>query len=300
MPIRVTASILAAAIALALAGGFLNALLPLADSLSHFRFHLSVALLAVAAMLLFVRLSVFAVVAVVLACLGIGMMYPALPGTAPASQGIKFIQFNTLFNNPRVPFAIEWLNQQAPDVLALQEVSTQTVAIYSAMRQQMPSHLSCKFAGVGDVAILSKFRKLSEKCAEKLGLVWMQVEMNGRPATVASLHLHWPYPYRQWQQLESLRIEFESMPRPILLTGDFNAAPWSETLNRIQKMTNTKVIPGFRLTLRKEFPVLGVVPFLPLDHFLVDSAFSAYSVANGPQIGSDHLPVVMHAGRASP
>lgn len=294
--LRIVARIAVALAIAALAGGFLSAIFPLADSLSHFRFHLSLFLALTAGLLMLMKAKRSAAFSVFVSMIGFTMMYPALPN--PSSNGqngisYKFIQFNTLFNNPKIPHAIEMLKRETPDVLALQEVSSNTKTIYDAMVAEMPSHLTCRFAGVGEVAILSKHPKLGERCIDKLGLVWMQVNIDGTPVTMASLHLHWPYPYRQWQQLERLRNEFEAMPRPVMLAGDFNAAPWSETLKRVQRWTDTGIVPGLRLTLRKGFPMVGVIPFLPLDHFLIDPRVTAIDVRSGPQVGSDHLPVIL-------
>jgi endonuclease/exonuclease/phosphatase (EEP) superfamily protein YafD len=293
--LRTVVRVSAVAAFLGLLFGFLNSLFSLADSISHFRFHVSLALLVISVVLALLRSFRFAFATLVAAAAGVAMMYPALPfmgGNENENDGIKFIQFNTLFNNPRIPRSVEWLTEQSPDILALEEVSSKTIAIHDAMALQMPSHVFCKFAGVGGVAVLSKFPKFNEKCIEKTGLVWMQIDMNGKPVTVAALHLHWPYPYGQWKQLANLRDEFEAMPRPVILAGDFNATPWSEALKRMQVMTGTQIVPGFRLTLRKGFPLVGVVPFLPIDHFLIDPSLTVKGIWVGPQIGSDHLPIV--------
>ena len=141
-------------------------------------------------------------------------------------------------------------------------------------------------------AVLSRFPKVAEKCLSRLGLVWMTVNIDGKTLTVASLHLHWPYPYGQWQQIEDLRREFAAMPRPVLIAGDFNAAPWSESVRRIAEATSTQPLPGLRLSLRMGSAGIGPYLMLPIDHILAPAGTSIGSIKLGPPIGSDHLPIV--------
>ncbi len=278
--------------------GFLNFFLPLADSFSHFRLHLAIA--TIVALILFLLAKVWhwalaALVAIIVAIVGLAPGFPHLnftPAIAGSDPAFKFVQFNTLFKNPKPEVSAQWILNQQPDIVTLQEVSKATLPIYDKLSSQLPSHVICKFASVGAVAVLSYFPKIDEKCIEGKGLVWMRVIAHGKPVTIASLHLHWPYPYRQWQQIESLRTELEAMPRPVILAGDFNAAPWSEAVRRIGKATSTELQSGTHLTLRMGALGFGPYPALPLDHLLLPLGANGISVAAGPPIGSDHLPIV--------
>ena len=284
---------------LALLIGFLNFYFPLADSFSHFRLHLSI--LTAIALLLFLILKAWrwalgGLAATVLGIMGLGSALPFFELKPIDGPGIRFVQFNTLFNNPKPELSVKWIADQEPDVVALQEVSANTMSVFNNLSQQMPSRVFCKFTTIGGVAILSTFPKISEKCVEGAGLVWMQVDANGKSLTVASIHLHWPYPYRQWQQMEKLKTEFAAMPRPVILAGDFNAAPWSEIIKRLSAETSTEPLPGLRLSLLMSAVGFGPIPILPVDHILVPLSSNAESVRTGPQIGSDHLPIIASIG----
>jgi endonuclease/exonuclease/phosphatase (EEP) superfamily protein YafD len=278
--------------ALALAFGLLNSFHPLADSASHFRLHLTT-LMAVAMIAFLLAMAWrWASIALLATVLGIAGLWRGLPSTVTVQSSapeIRMVQFNTLFKNPKPEVSTQWINDQTPDIVTLQEVSTNTMAIFDKLSVQMRSSVTCKFAGIGGVAILSKFPKVAEKCIEGQGLVWMQVMAHGKPVTVASLHLHWPYPYRQWQQIDNLKAEFKAMPRPVVLAGDFNAAPWSEAVRRVTEATSTELKSGTRFTLRMGAYGFGPYAVLPIDHVLFDASATDISVNVGPPIGSDHL-----------
>jgi endonuclease/exonuclease/phosphatase (EEP) superfamily protein YafD len=284
---------------LALLIGFLNFYFPLADSFSHFRLHLSI-LTAIALFLFFIlkawSWSLGGLAATVFGIMGLGPALPFFELEPIDGPNLRLIQFNTLFNNVNPELSAKWIADQEPDVVALQEVSANTMSIFDDLSQQMPSQVFCKFTAIGGVAVLSTFPKVSEKCVEGSGLVWMQVNANGKPLTFASVHLHWPYPYRQWQQMEKLKTEFAAMPRPVILAGDFNAAPWSEAIKHLSAETSTEPLPGLRLTLRLGAFGFGPIPMLPVDHILAPLGTNVQSVHTGPQIGSDHLPIFASIG----
>jgi endonuclease/exonuclease/phosphatase (EEP) superfamily protein YafD len=223
-------------------------------------------------------------------------LQPALPFyelPRRTNASLKLIQLNTLFNNPTIDRSLQWIRAEKPDFVMLQEVSNKTRAIYDGLAAELPFGTICKFATVGGVAVRSRHPMKSDACKESLGFAWIQVDVNGKALTLASLHLHWPYPFRQRQQLQSLAASFKAMPRPVLLTGDFNAAPWSAATQLVAQQTGTTIVPGLRFTLRMGAFGFGPIPFLPIDHVLVPADVRAHSIKLGPPIGSDHLPVIV-------
>jgi endonuclease/exonuclease/phosphatase (EEP) superfamily protein YafD len=231
----------------------------------------------------------------VLALIGALSIYPAWPFLSPhdaLTKPLKLIQFNTLFSNPTPERSLEWIKAQAPDFVLMQEVSSRTMAIYDGLAKDLPHGAFCKFATVGGVAVRSKHPLVDQNCIQGEGLLWVRVDVNGKHISFASLHLHWPYPFKQWRQIASLENVFKSIPRPVVLTGDFNAAPWSEAVSRVAAATDTQVVKGFRLTLRMGKGPISPLPFLPIDHVLLPEGTAVGETWVGPAVGSDHLPVL--------
>jgi endonuclease/exonuclease/phosphatase (EEP) superfamily protein YafD len=282
-------------VAAALGISLLNRWFPLSDSLAHFRFHFIVLLGAIGVGFLLLRSWKELGLTITAAAIGAVSIYPAWPFLSPQAaldKPLKLIQFNTLFSNPTPDRSLDWIKAQAPDFVMMQEVSSRTMAIYDGLAADLPYGAFCKFAKGGGVAVRSKFPVSDQGCVQGEGLVWVRADVKGKQISLASLHLRWPYPFRQWQQISKLESTLQAIPRPLILTGDFNAAPWSEAVSRVAVATDTKVVPGFRLTLPMGEGLIAPVPSLPIDHVLLPEGTAVGETWVGPAVGSDHLPVV--------
>lgn len=276
--------------------GFLNRWWALADSFSHFRMHAVLGLALAGLAYAIFRARRLALVAGAATALGVFGAAPALPfwpqGDDTETAKLKVVQFNTLFSNPTPDTSFAWIASAAPDVVMLQEVTTaNTVKIRDALATALPYHVTCAFKAPFSVTVMSRLPKLGQGCVDGQGLAWMRIDVGGRPVTVVSFHAHWPAPFGQWAQVGLLSDALAALPQPVIIAGDFNAAPWSETVRRVAAASGTELVPGFRLTLR-----MARVPFLPIDHILISPQLSAAHVHTGPPIGSDHLPVVAEIG----
>ncbi len=207
---------------------------------------------------------------------------------APAGTEITLVQANLYFRNSRV----EGLADLAAnaDIVTLQELSSSNEAILAALADRFPGASVCKFARIGSTAVLSRYPVLDKGCAD--GLSWLRVEIGGQPVTLVSLHLHWPWPFGQQEHLDKLRPVLEALPRPVVVAGDFNAAPWGRGVARVGAWSGTSVAPGFRITITKDLPVLGIPVGLPIDHVMLPDGASLVELATGAPYGSDHRPVV--------
>jgi endonuclease/exonuclease/phosphatase (EEP) superfamily protein YafD len=268
----------------------------LADSLSHFRVHFIVGLVALCAIFTTCKKWRLAICAAMMSIIGAYSIYPNLPLLSPhenSTKPLKLIQFNTLFNNPTPERSLAWIKDEAPDFVMLQEVSQKNaLAIYEGLAVTLPYGVLCKFATVGGVAVRSKYPMIDQGCSEGQGMTWLRTDINGKQVSFASVHLHWPYPFRQWRQLDRLDVDLKAIPRPVILTGDFNAAAWSEAAQRVATATETHVVPGLRFTLRMGPRPIGPIPFLPIDQVLMPDDVKVGDISLGPPIGSDHLAVV--------
>jgi endonuclease/exonuclease/phosphatase (EEP) superfamily protein YafD len=273
-----------------------SAWFPLADSLSHFRAHLLAAFILIAVGFVFLNSRKLVIAMAVSAIVAALTIYPAWPFLSPYAQlshPLKLIQFNTLFSNPTPDRSLAWIKVEQPDFVMLQEVSSKTLAIYDGLTETMPYGVFCKFAPVGGVAVRSKFPLVNQGCVEKQGLVWMRADVNGTQMSFASVHLHWPWPFKQAKQLEWMQESLNAIPRPVVLTGDFNAAAWSEAVSKVAAASDTRVVPGLWFTLRMGPRPIGPIAFMPIDHVMMPDGFVVGDIAVGPALGSDHLPVVV-------
>lgn len=270
---------------------------PFFDSIGHFRLHITVALAAGVVLLLLMRSRKTAMAALVALAGGVVGMAPAFGslGSSPDVSGrdILVFQNNTLFRNETPRAIIPQVQALKPDIITLQEVSQNTSIILSELAADYPHQINCPFTEVGGVAVLSRWPVIQQGCAgEEMGFAWLQVDVEGQKVTFASLHLYWPFPFEQPVQLGRIEPMLKALPRPVVLAGDFNAAPWSHAVSRVAAGTSTHLVSGFRLTLKMAPLGLGPWPLLPIDHVLVPDDVSVLDVHIGESTGSDHLPVV--------
>lgn len=200
---------------------------------------------------------------------------PELPGGAPLSV----YQKNMLYRIADLAELEADIRAQAPDMITLQEVTPGNRALLAAITDILPHQHHCAGSRVGGVAIATRWPVItgSRTCAK--GLASMQVAAPDGPLWLASVHLHWPWPYGQRDQAARIMADIQALDGPRVIGGDFNMVPWSYTMREFQRQTGTNRAGRSRPT----FPELG----LPIDHVLVPKGRGAATELR-PLAGSDH------------
>lgn len=304
MMINVVRPILASAAALAgglILFGLLSDWLAPADSVAHFRFHLTALMISLTLALAVMRDWRRAGLAALLSLIGAASMAPVLgPWPAPVlaedRQAVNLVQLNLSFRN-RTPEAVAaFIRAADADIVTLQEVTARTGRVIDLLAGDYPALIRCPFEGVGGVAVLSRLPRAAggdQGCVEGKGLAWLRLDIGGREVSVASVHLHWPWPFGQNRQIDDLQGEFAAIPRPVMLAGDFNAAPWSHSVERVGLAIGSSVAPGLRFSYDIGY-VGSWMPMLPvpIDHILLPGDIAPLDVRLGPGPGSDHRSIV--------
>ena len=265
-----------------------GALHPLGDSLAVFRGVLAIVGAVAVLVLLLQRRRVLAV-------LGAGLvlwsaytvLMPRLAFSAALDAPYVLYQKNMSFRMPDTgPLAADIL-QQAPDFVTLEEVDWENIALLDRLKPDYPAQAFCPFMNVGGVAVASRLPKLagSDVCLQGQGMVAMQVETPDGPLWVVALHLHWPFPHQQAEQVQQLESALKGLEGPVVLGGDFNMVPWSHTMRAITAATQTRRIGAPKYT----FPLFDGLYTLPIDHVLVNANTRPAETWRRPQLGSDHF-----------
>lgn len=280
--------------------GLLQNFHPAFDSHSHFRLHLIVVLVLCCAVLLVVPVTRTRIGAALLMICGMGWLaleFSKGPSADGARGDIRLVQFNLNFRNPIIDRVGHQLVAYDADVVLLQEV---TRAHEVALRglSHYPHQQHCQFREyVGGVSILSKHPLSDIDCAKGLGVATALVDFPSGAATVGSIHTYWPWPFKQHEQIDTWIERLRTIPGPTIIAGDFNAAPWSHAVSKVEQASNTKTVPGIRMTIGvKLFSFLPSVP-IPIDHTLLSGDFCATSARVGDPLGSDHYPVIFEVVR---
>ena len=276
-----------------LAASHLGALHPLGDSLAVFRGPIAVVAGLAAGFLFLNRQQILAVMGVLLTIwsaytvlnprLGVAGVREAGAGKA----GYALYQKNMSFRMADTGPLTEDIMANEPDFVTLEEVDTENLSLLQTLQDKYPSQVICPFRRVGGVAVMSRWPKVagSEKCLKGKGVVAMQVKTPDGPVWVVALHLHWAYPFGQAAQVGQIVPLLRGLKGPVVLGGDFNMVPWSDTMQRITSATRAERVGQVQYT----FELFDGLYTIPIDHVLAPQNGRFAEVSKRPKLGSDHF-----------
>ncbi len=202
-----------------------------------------------------------------------------LPTQKIARPNFTLYQHNLFFHN-KAKNIHHIIQKHNPDILTVQELKKGHTSIKKL--KAYPHHQVCDFGAIGKVGVISQTKFLQKGCSsgKYRGVAWAQIKTkSGKKVTVASIHLHWPYPYNQAKQIDELIPFFKNLPKPIILAGDFNQVPWSHSTNRLANAIGGKVQNPYYITF--QHPPL----YLGIDHIIAPIPLEVIKLGRG---GSDH------------
>ncbi|MEP3115442.1 endonuclease/exonuclease/phosphatase family protein [Nisaea sp.] len=286
-------------IAAALIAGMFGAVHPLADSFSHFRLHLVVLAVPFIPLLFLTGAWVNGLALTVTVVISVGLLGQLFGGSGAAAdtrkggRDIRVVSLNLHHIYADAERVADFITEAAPDVITLQEVSLQPPEVIRRLQKEYPHQLICPYRRSSAIAVLSRTPFTTTGCLNDHRLAWAAVERNDRQVTVSSLHLRWPFPSPQAAQISALSVAWSKLGTPLVLTGDFNAAPWSHAVQEVARNSGTKVLPGLRRSYTWGENWLGSAMALPIDHVLATPTLNVTRTALGPHVGSDHLPLIV-------
>ena len=198
---------------------------------------------------------------------------------------LRVYQKNLRFNAADTAAIAQDIVQSGADVVTLQEVSDRTIDVIGQLRPRYPHYHFCPFSAVGGTAVLSRWPILPDRaqCPGRGGLTLVQLATPDGPLWAASLHLHCPWPFQQGAHLATLLPALQRLEGPVVLGGDFNMVPWSQTMRALRR-----AVLGQRAgRVERTFAHKGVP--LPIDHVI---APGGGSTRLRPQFSSDHYGVL--------
>ncbi|ABY37731.1 MULTISPECIES: endonuclease/exonuclease/phosphatase family protein [Brucella] len=283
---------------------FLNSLHPAFDTFSHLRIHLAVLMGLLALPLLFTKLRREGAMILLLAVFAIAVTPHVFPASEDAHAGeaaqphYRLLQMNLRFDNGSPEQALSLIAHIRPDVVTLEEVSAMWREKFGHIASAYPYSIFCPHPGaVFGVAILSRRPFIADStpaCDPKGMMAVASVDFGGRPVDVAALHLHWPWPFQQSEQIEALSEQFRGLSENAILSGDLNATPWSATTKRIAELAAMTPAPPTGPTwLYRRLPASLRFAGLPIDQTFAKGRVAISKITRQQPIGSDHLPVLV-------
>jgi len=286
----------------------------LAEILSHFRPQLALgaALLAVLALVTRQRLN-FAVAATLMVANASPLLAYVAPldaRAAPAdATSIKIITFN-LHGHHADRRALERLvARERPDIVVLTELPRAPHARSEVLAGAFPelTHVMIDDGGSPhDVVIHTRWRPLAASTDRSISRILpvMSVDLcEPQESTAPSrclrlVALHAARPLDGGAQARDAQLERAASlaaaapSHRAIVAGDLNLTPWSPVFADLLArggLRDSALGRGLVGTWLSRFILFG----LPIDHVLVSPAFDVHDRRIGPDLGSDHLPVIV-------
>ncbi|HEY8931711.1 MAG TPA: endonuclease/exonuclease/phosphatase family protein [Rariglobus sp.] len=301
-----------AALWVGLGGGFGLCLLTLAafagerhwllEITTHFRPHYALALLIYAAIYAWGRRFRLGVVFAVFAVANVVVLLPRFAPHATVPDGapqLKLLLFNVHTPNRDYPALLKLITDEQPDVVVLMEVNDTWIAALAPLEKTHPFTRKVSRSDNFGIALYSRLplndaRTLYLSPAEVPSLR-ATVTLDGNlPITLLATH---PLPPGDAEntllrdlQLGAIARWSSSTTSPAVVIGDLNCAPWSPAFRRL---LSEGVLIDTGRGITPTWPVEPWILRIPLDHCLVTSTLVAKEHRVGPDIGSDHFPIIV-------
>jgi len=228
----------------------------------------------------------------------------ATPAPTPVASHVRILQANILTSNTNAPALLALVARENPDVIVLQEPNVRWLSALSALTNRYPVFAALPREDNFGAAIYCKTNALSADIfllsdPEGAPSSHARMAFGGKTLTVVGTHTLAPYNEYMWRGRNSFTLELARKLRqvdgPLVVTGDFNNTPWSATFRAFLAAS------GLHDSAQGRGPLLTwpttSIPLvrIPIDHCFHSDCVQILSKRLGPDIGSDHLPLIIDA-----
>ncbi|TWT05135.1 hypothetical protein FQU96_26195 [Reyranella sp. CPCC 100927] len=309
--LRVLLLLAVAAIALATVAGFFGEASAWLDYAAHFRPHLgAAAVLGVPLALVLTagwRRRGLLVMLVAAAFGNIDAMlgetrYRAAVAEEYVPVPLKIAAVNVYFFNREHHRVEQWLRQEQPDIVVLTEIDRTWADTFDRLADLYPHQATRRTAFVTMIA-RRPWTSFAVAAGPRRGqgILVARFDVAGQPFTVIGAHpaspIHPLYVESRNAELDIIAQLAASAPGPVVAVGDFNATPWSAPMRRLVRTSPLRYADLAATTWPTFLPHwLGI----KIDHIMLGKGCGVADYGVGPDIGSDHRPVVATIRCAAP
>jgi endonuclease/exonuclease/phosphatase (EEP) superfamily protein YafD len=223
--------------------------------------------------------------------------------TASANGTLTVVSFNAYFANEDAARLAGYLAAENADLVGIVELGSPMAKGLEAKLASLPHRVLLP----GTVEGLGLFSRhpvelLHQRTGADAPDAWpaiiARVHAPQGPVTVALMHP--PPPLRDLAaehaaQIADFARRLAAVPGPVIAMGDLNATPWSAAYRRFRREAGLETAYPSALG-PASWPSESPVALLPVDHVLA-RGFDVVSGARGPDLGSDHYPVLARLAR---
>lgn len=280
--------------------GFLDRFSWVFEPLTFFRLQYAVVLVGAMLFALALRRLPLAALALALAAANLAVIAPfrsAQPTPSAGGDSVRLLVFNVDAGNHRYGELTGFVEEVDPDLIGLTELTPAwTRALGPALAGFAQRRLAPRANeyGIGLYSRRSLTRtQLARFPADGPEAILARFELDGRPITFLLAHVHTPFagPIHH-RELEAIAAARATLGSRLIVCGDFNTVPWASAFRRFVSSTGlTDLYAGSWPAY--SWPTWSPLLRVPLDHCLVSGGLTVVARRFGPDLGSDHFPLVV-------
>jgi endonuclease/exonuclease/phosphatase (EEP) superfamily protein YafD len=244
-----------------------------------------------------------ALAAVNFAVLGIplGESVTAAPrSTAPAA--LRVVVANTEVGNKDFAAVHRLVAQTRPDLFGVTEL---TPFMARHLGNELPGYRTSVIQPHSDAYGIGLYSRVPLQSARLVRFpsdgppsIVANLRTAGKPVTLVVTHVHTPFAGSiHVRHLDALAAATRSQfGRRAVVCGDFNTPPWSSPLRHFASEARLHDIYGSRAWAGYSWPTWGSFLRVPLDNCFLGSGLALTAYHDGPNVGSDHRPLVVDVG----
>lgn len=305
---RTVLALAAAALALATACALAARLSWAFDLFSHFRPHYAALafLLGVVAFVARAYPAALALAAITLlngwAVRDLWLGGGAAAAAAQEAIPIRVLSANVLAANPTPGKVVDLVRESEADVVVLVDAEGERWReALAALGEIYPHRVPDRWRAGAPVVLFSRWpvpaETVVQPAAAERPYVVARLAAPGATPLVVGVHPASPSPTEPEDsrernyQLDHIGATVEGIAGPVVLAGDLNTTPWSPHFRDLLAATGLRDA-GTGQGWLPTWPVrLGPVG-IPIDHVLVRGEVAVAGLRRGPDIGSDHYPLI--------
>ncbi len=225
---------------------------------------------------------------------------PAAPPPLSGGVPLTVASVNLLCGRGATDTLFSWAQSTKPDLIGIQEFTPELEVVQERARDLYPHWVTKPAPGTTGIALASVHPIVQSRflyARADLPQIEAVVDVEGRHLRVFVVHTFPPLSSTSVRMNQSFLTQLSASIResrePVLVIGDFNLTPWSECFRSFRATSGLS--DGRRgLGVRPTWPSTPLVRVLgiPIDHILAEPPLVVTSIDVGPEIGSDHLPLI--------
>ncbi|MEO7993794.1 MAG: endonuclease/exonuclease/phosphatase family protein [bacterium] len=250
--------------------------------------------------------ALFALVAIWQGATFIPLYFGGPPHPLPPKQ-LRLFSSNVLYENKQYAQLFEAVKEADPDIVLLAEFDNDWAAEIAPLQAEYPYSQMKPLGGAFGIACFSRIPldTLTIEHSDQGDAPYIRASLTieGQPLTIYGVHLKPPidqtYLRERNAELNELAPLISARTTPTLLIGDLNLTSDSGVFGRFLKQTglhDSRAGYGIQASWPKWVPLAKIA----IDHCLISPEIVIVDRHLGPDIGSDHRPLIVDLAISSP